>query len=179
MEDYLNFSGDMQRMMSGGGGSLRLELNSADGGIPLNLGGRNNSGFMRSWAGGLNINEPISPKTELNGSYFLNSMNNIIETDLVRQNFLQNRNFTTTQRNLQNNQNTNHRLNFTLDQKIDSLNSLKFISNFSLNETKLRTDGESQNIDEKGIIQNQGKRNVAVAGMGLNYNINFVKRDVI
>ncbi len=176
MEDYLNFSGDMQRMMSGGGGSLRLELNSADGGIPLNLGGRNNSGFMRSWAGGLNINEPISPKTELNGSYFLNSMNNIIETDLVRQSFLQNRNFTTTQRNLQNNQNTNHRLNFTLDQKIDSLNSLKFISNFSLNETKLRTEGESQNIDQKGVLQNEGKRNVEVTGTGLNYNANLLFR---
>lgn len=175
MEDYLNFSGDMQRMMAGGGGSLRLEFNAADGAIPLNFGGRNN-GFVRSWAGGVNFNEPFSPKTELNGSYFLNSMNNIIETDLIRQNFLQNRNFSTTQKTIQNNLNTNHRLNFTLDHKIDSLNSIKFISNFVLNETELRTEGESQNIDDKGVLQNEGNRTAVVAGTGLNYNSNLLFR---
>ena len=175
IEDYLNFSGDMQRMMSGGGGSLRLNLNLSEGGIPLNVGGRNN-GFTRSWAGGLNINEPLTPKTELNGSYFLNSVNNIVETDLVRQSFLQSRSFSTVQKNTQNNQNTNHRLNFMIDQKIDSLNSIKLISNFTLNETQLRTNGESQNIDNKGVIQNEGKRSVAVAGMGINYSANVLFR---
>ncbi|MDZ7935297.1 MAG: outer membrane beta-barrel protein [Emticicia sp.] len=173
MEDYLNFSGDMQRMMAGG--SLRLEINTANGSIPLNIGGRNN-GFIRSWAGGVNFNEPFSPKTELNGSYFLNSVNNIIETDLIRQSFLQNRNFSTIQKTIQNNLNTNHRLNFTLDHKIDSLNSIKFISNFILNETKLRTQGESQSTDDKGILQNEGDRKVVIAGMGLNYNANLLFR---
>lgn len=175
MEDYLNFSGDMQRMMAGGGGSLRLEINAVDGAIPLNIGGRNN-GFIRSWAGGVNFNEPFSPNTELNGSYFLNSMNNIIETDLIRQNFLQNSNFSTSQKTIQNNLNTNHRLNFTLDHKIDSLNSMRLISNFALNEAKLRTEGESQNIDDKGVLQNEGNRTAVVAGRGLNYNSNLLFR---
>ena len=176
IDEYLNFTGEMQRMMAGGGGQIKLEFNSNDqNGIPLDFGGRP-VGFMKSFAGGVNFNDQLTKKAEINGSHFFNSLNNVIEKDLVRQNFLPDKNYTTTQNSLQNNQNTNHRVNFALDQKIDSLNSLRLTSNISFNETNLRASSTSKNIAENNVLMNEGTRNNFSQGNGTNMTTNLLFR---
>jgi outer membrane receptor protein involved in Fe transport len=172
--DYLNFTGDMQRMMSGGGGRLSLNLDAND--LPMNLAQNPNNGFMRSWAGGLNFNDSKSKKTEINGSYFFNALDNLTEREVNRQNFFINRNFTSNSRSLQNNINLNNRLNFTLDQKIDSLNSFKWTTNASYNDLKGNSNSSGNSINNDGFKENQSNREFTNNGYGYTVNSDFLFR---
>src|SRR5205085_275873 len=63
INDYMNFTGGSQQMMSGGGGSMQLTFDGNNaGGVPLNFGGRQN-GIITNYAGGLNFNQVVSKKT--------------------------------------------------------------------------------------------------------------------
>ena len=178
IDDYMNFTGDLMRMMSGrGGGQVRFEMNADnDGGLPLSFGNRPN-GFVRNWAGGVNFNNPITKKTEVNGSYLFNNINQLIDRDINRQNFLPNgNNYTSLQKSSQNNLNDNHRLNFTIDQKIDSLNSLKLSSYINYNKTKANTLSNSQSLNSSNVLENEGSRNYGGNSEALTVNSNLLLR---
>lgn len=175
IDDYMNFTGDLMRMMSGRGGSIRLEVNSDDSGLPLNF-GQKPTGYIKNWAGGMNFNNPITKKTELNGSYFYNNLNQLSESDQNRENFLSTGNFNSNKKSTQNNINDNHRLNFTLDQKIDSLNSLKLTSYINYNNTQTNTVSNSQSLNDKNVLLNTGFRNYIGTGEGLSLNSNLLFR---
>src|SRR5688572_2679505 len=89
ISDYMNFSGGSQQMMAGaGGGGVRLSFDGNNsGGVPLNFGGRQN-GIVTNYAGGLNFNQVLSKKTEVNGSYFYNHLDQDIDRDVDRTNYL-------------------------------------------------------------------------------------------
>lgn len=177
IDDYMNFSGDLMRMMSGRGGQVRFQINGDnDGGLPLNFGNRQN-GFVRNWAGGLNFNNPINKKTEINGSYMFNNINQIIDKNVNRQNFLPNGDsYTSLQKNSQNTLNDNHRLNFTLDQKIDSMNSLKWSSYINYNRTNANTYSNSQSRSSSNVLENEGTRNYGGSSDGLSVNSDLLLR---
>lgn len=175
IDDYMNFTGDLMRMMSGRGGSIRLEINDNDGSLPMNF-GQKPTGFIRNWAGGMNFNNPITKKTEINGSYFYNNLSQLSESEQNRQNFLPTGNFTSNKTSTQNNQNDNHRFNFTLDQKIDSLNSMKFTSYINYNKTNSNTISNSQSLSDKNVLQNSGFRDYTGSGEGLSLNSNLLFR---
>lgn len=173
-EDYLNFSGGLQNMMSGGGGAIRLELNSDDMALPLNFG--QDEGFMTTWAGGVNLNNEFNKNTELNGSYFYNSLNHDINRQTRKESFLPNQTYISEEEIEQKKLNSNHRLNFTLDHKIDSLQSLKLRSTFSYNNSDVESSSSSRVIGEKGLLENDGKRVNASDGEGLNLNTSLLYR---
>jgi hypothetical protein len=163
MEDYMNFTGGSQQMMSGGG-AVRLTFNSDNAnGVPLNFGNRAN-GIMTNYAGGLNFNNQFSKKTELNGSYFFNYLDHSKDQSTFRQNFLPDNgtgdrlSFNSNQESKQRNTNENHRMNFTLDQKIDSMNSLKLTGNVTYNQTNSDVTSTSQNFTPDGQVQNESNR---------------------
>ncbi|MFN8357577.1 MAG: outer membrane beta-barrel family protein [Spirosomataceae bacterium] len=156
INDAIAMSGGLQSMMSGG--SLRIAVE--DGmmnGIPVNTGGRNN-GVLRSWSGGLHFNNQISKKTELNGSYFYNSINSTISQQINRENFLPNGTFYSDQQNDQVRTNQNHRLNLTLDHKIDSLNSIKWTNSLGYNDSQSTLNGLNKSSNQNSILQNDGTR---------------------
>jgi Outer membrane protein beta-barrel family len=175
IDDYMNFTGDLMRMMSGRGGSIRLEVNGDDASLPLNF-GQKPTGFMKNWAGGMNFNNPITRKTEVNGSYFYNNLSQLSESEQNRQNFLPTGNFTSNKTSTQNNHNDNHRFNVTLDQKIDSLNSMKLTSYINYNKTNANTISNSQSLNDKNVLQNTGFRNYMGGGEGLGLNSNLLFR---
>ncbi|UTA68894.1 outer membrane beta-barrel family protein [Emticicia sp. 21SJ11W-3] len=179
INDYMNFSGDLMRMMGGraGGGQLRLDLSSGqDGGLPLNFGNRQN-GFVRNWAGGLNFNNPLNKKTEVNGSYMFNNINQLIDRNISRRNFLPNGdNYLSLQNSTQNTLNDNHRLNFTLDQKLDSMNSLKWSSYINYNRTNASNYSISQSLNSSNVPENEGARNNSGSNEGLSVNTNLLMR---
>jgi len=82
-----------------------------------------NGGISQTTAAGLNYSNSWNKKTELTGSYFFNHSTNTLNSTTNRQ-------FVTGTRYNENSssssRNTNHRANFRLDQKIDSMTSVLF-----------------------------------------------------
>lgn len=172
--DYLNFSGDMARMMGGGGGRISLQLDDADGPLPFDTGERQ-SGFMSVGSVGLNFNQQFSKKTELNGSYFFNGVANTVARENQRDNFLPNRNFTTLSNTNQLSSNQNHRLNLTLEHKIDSLNSLRLTANLGANASDYTTSANARTLGAAGL-ENQSTRSNTGTGSTQTLNLGLLWR---
>lgn len=175
IDDYMNFTGGMQQMM-GGGGVVRLEFNANNSqGIPLNFGGRPN-GFMSTYAGGLNFNNTIGKNTEANGSYFYNYLDQTIDRDLDRLNFLPSGNISFRQNSKQNSTNHNHRANTTIDHKIDSANSLRLTANVGYSQTDLDVSSSSETRNSLGELQNEGDRISVSESDNISFNANLMYR---
>lgn len=99
------------------------------GGNGGNGGGR--GGITETNAAGFNFNDTYADQTEISLNYFVNKSNNLILRNSVTQNLLGD--VTTIFNNDQtNNANRlNHRLNFVVDTKLDSLTSLRIQPNLS------------------------------------------------
>jgi hypothetical protein len=175
MDDYLNFTGASQRMMSGQGG-VRIQINSdEDAAIPLNFGGRPN-GYLTNWAGGVNFNNQITPKTEVNGSYFYNQLGQDISRLTNRQSFLPAGTIGSQQNTNQTTGNVTHRGNFVLDQKIDSSNSLRWTNRFDYRRNSTTVLGESKAFRANGQLENEGIRTSTSEGGGIRLNSDLLLR---
>jgi hypothetical protein len=175
INDYMNFSGGSQALM-GGGGAVQIQLDGNNStGVPLNFGGRPN-GIMTNYAGGLNFNNTLSPKTEINGSYFYNHLDQNIERTVDRINYTPDGNYNYSSLSKQRNKNENHRLNFAIDHKIDSSNSIRFSTNASLSNTRLSTLTESQTMTADNTLQNSSLTNNYTLGNGLNVSSGLLYR---
>lgn len=181
MEDYMNFTGGSQQMMAGGG-AARLTFSSENSnGVPLNFGNRAN-GIMSNLAGGVNMNNQFTKKTELNGSYFFNYLDHQRDQTTFRENFLPavgggSRNvFNFDQTSVMHNTNANHRVNLILDHKIDSANSLKLTSAFTYNETDSETQSTSRNLSSDDVLQNQTERLSLSSGTNTSFNSTLLWR---
>lgn len=170
--DYLNFTGSSQGMMSGGIRTFTIDRQS---GIPLNLGNRAN-GIMTNYAGGANINNTFDKKTEVNGSYFFNYLDHDVDNSLFRESVLQTGKFIFNQSNRQQNSNVNHRANFTLDHKVDTANLLQWRGNFSYNETDSKVNSTSENLAPDHTVLNEGRRQTISSGSNRSMNANLLWR---
>ncbi len=172
IEDYLSFTGQLQRMRAGG--AVRIEINAEDQGIPLDFGG--NNGLTTTWGAGLNFNNKFTDKTEVNGSYFYNMLDNKLERSLNRQTFLPDDYFSVAQQSTQNSRNDNHRLNAVFDHKIDSMNLLKLSASGVYNETDISTLSDSRTSRAGDQLMNEGLRQNQVGGAGSSLNTNLLYR---
>ncbi len=167
VEDAISFSSVGNR-----GGGIRL----GGGDVPINFGGVD-YGFITNYAGGLNMNQQLSSKTELNGSYFFNSLTNRQATNTLRQNFLPNGNsFNSTQSNSSLNENINQRINLRLEHKIDSLNSLVWTANAGLTNTQNDNQSNTETFDLNDNLQNNGFRNSLSEDQRWTLNTNLLWR---
>ena len=164
MEDYMGYTGAAQRMA--GGGRVTMEVNGNDNAVPLDFG--RNPGFNTTWAGGLNFNKTFNPKTELNTSYFYNNSNKILDKITDRQNFLPNRTYFTNSSSNSIILNDNHRISVTLDQKIDSFNSIRFINTTSITENQNFTNSTTTTSNAAKLLENTGTRDNKTNGSGMN-----------
>ncbi len=156
INDYINFLGGLQNLMSGGGGQLRLQM-GGNGGVPLGLGFED--GFITSGAGGINMNYDISPKTEVSTNYFYNQIDNLTERTVNQQNFVDaNTVFNNQESSIQNTQNQNHRLNVGFRYKIDSMQDLRIRTSVGYNAADLTSTSNSETFNPQSILEN-GSRN--------------------
>jgi outer membrane receptor protein involved in Fe transport len=180
INDYMSFTGMGQQMMAGGGG-VRIQFNaSEDSEIPLNFGGRTN-GFLNNWAGGVNFNNQFANKTEINGSYFYNKVNQDIERETSQRTSLQNSSFLTDQSASQGTGNESHRLNLTADKKFNDANVLKWTNRFDYRRNDSEISSLSSSYRENGIdgareLQNEGQRKSYSAGDGIRLNSELLYR---
>jgi outer membrane receptor protein involved in Fe transport len=176
MDDYMNFSGGSQQMMAGGGGAMNIQISGDNqNGVPLNFGGRQN-GIVTNYAGGLNFNRDFTPKTKMSSSYFYNRVDQNVNQELDRINYLPNGNFNFNQDSKQLNQNDNHRLNFSLDHLLDSTNSLRFTTNATYSESLQNVLSESKTVSENNVLQNESTRNSTSESENLNVNSSLLYR---
>jgi hypothetical protein len=168
INEYINFMGGMQSLMSGGGGGIRLRLNAGAAGIPLNTGGTLNNGFVETGAGGLNFNADLGKKTELSTSYFFNHIANTLDQQTTREQFLNQDLFRTEEQSEQLTDNQNHRLNLRLRHEIDSMSNLLFRANASYNQSELLQLSESATRDLEGVTENASLRDNSSVGNNLN-----------
>lgn len=174
MEEYMNFTGGSQQMMSGG--PVRVQIggdNSSS--VPLNFGNRAN-GIMRNYAGGINFNNELSKKTEINGSYFFNRLNHDKIQSVYRENFLDTGKYIYTEEAIQNNTNSNHRLNFVVDHKIDSMNSLKLTTSMTYNATTAESNTLSRNSTVEGALINENESKSISEGSTASLNSSLLYR---
>ncbi|MGV3502925.1 MAG: outer membrane beta-barrel protein [Adhaeribacter sp.] len=136
--------------------------NANQRGVPINFGDRNN-GNTHSNAGGLNFFQKVNKKLELNGSYFLNHMNQetrrfgSTESVLPLQGSGNSGRFFSTDSSFSTRYNLTHTVNLSADYKLDSLNSLKVISNFSLSANDYTGKGNNERLSETGEVYNQNR----------------------
>ncbi|MEX1239730.1 MAG: outer membrane beta-barrel family protein [Cyclobacteriaceae bacterium] len=174
MAEYMNFTGGAAKQMMSGGARIQINSDNANG-VPLNFGNRAN-GMMTTYAGGINLNQELSKRTEVNGSYFYNYLNHDRDQTTLRENFLESGNFTFNQNSIENNSNSNHRANVTLDHKIDSANTLRVTSNFSLNETDSEQHSTSENKRPDGSFASENERGYSSGEINTTLNSNLLYR---
>lgn len=174
VQDYMSFTGMTRNM--GRGGAVRIQINSDDSDLPLDF-GNNNNGFTTTWAGGLNFGNTFNnKKTEVTGSYFFNNADRFVESDRVTQNFLANNTFTENKNSSGTNLNTSHRLNLTVDHKIDSLNSLKLTTRLGYSESERNSQSFGQTLGQDNSLRNESTNRTLSEGNGTNLNSELIWR---
>lgn len=167
--EYSNFVGGMRGMMrrrSGGGGSL--------GGVPISNG--LSDGFVQTFAGGFNLNYQLSEKTKLNTSYVYTNIGTELDQQTYRENFLNDRIFTTDRQEVQENQSGSHQLNLRLDHEIDSMRQLIFRGNASMRDGDAFSRSFNQTLDPMGNRQNQSETENFSRADKLTYNTELTYR---
>ncbi|HEY5745457.1 MAG TPA: outer membrane beta-barrel family protein [Chryseolinea sp.] len=174
IDDYMTFTGGSQQMVRGG--PVRIQFNSNNqSGVPINFGGRN-SGIMSNYGGGLNFNNTFNKKTELNSSYFYNALDHNLLQTTDRINYFPTGDLTFNQLSRQHNTNQNHRLSTVLDHKIDSLNSLRWTTTLTYNETDAHEISTSQNLNADGTTANESQRQTSSSGSSTTLNTSLLWR---
>lgn len=175
INDYMNFSGGMQSMMSGGGGAMRIEISdNSMNGVPLNLGDQD--GITSTYAGGLNFNKNFNPKTKGGGSYFGSHTDQNVSTTINRINYLPGGSYTFNQSNKQRNVSDSHRLNLNFDHQLDSSNSIKLTANIGRSDNTQNTISESYTYDANEFLQNESSRSTFTKSNGMNLNSDLLFR---
>lgn len=160
VSDFMNFTGGSQQMASGGGGRMTIQIGSDNSsGVPLNFGGRQN-GIMTNYAGGVNFNKDLSKKTQLTSSYFYNHLDQELIKLIDRTNYVPpDSSYFYNEKSSQLSGSDNHKINFTIDHKIDSANSLKWTNSITYSQYDMTslTNGKTTTADS--TVQNQSIRN--------------------
>ncbi|CAN5722320.1 TonB-dependent receptor [soil metagenome] len=129
ISDVLNFTGEMNRGMRNGGGIVIRTDGDNDNGLPVTGLGQNQQGVANTTAGGLNYNNTWNKnKTDLSANYTGSDIQLLTNKKINTQYIAGNNRYNRLQVSNSINDNTQHRLNAILDQKIDSSLSLKITS---------------------------------------------------
>lgn len=172
IDDYLNFTGASTQA---NGGPVRVNASGSQSSVPLNVNGRTN-GLMNSYAGGVNFNKEFNKKTELNGSYFYNQLDHNITQITERTNYRPTGDLQYNENSRQHNTNYNHRLNTILDHKIDSMNSLKWTTSITYNETDSHEISNSENLAADNTQENVNDRTTVSSGASVNVSSTLLWR---
>lgn len=108
------------------------------------MGGFGQSGLVRNISGGLNFNNKINPKTEVNGSYSYTSTNTFITRESNSESVIGNIETSGNADSEQNSTSGSHRLNVTLNNKINAKNSIRWINRVDYRNNESNTLSTSE-----------------------------------
>ena len=162
---------------SGGGGGMRIQ----SGGGRFGGGAGGGDGITLVGSIGLNYRDEWSKKLTSYGSYSFSNRDNELLSNQLSQNNFQNSLILNDQNNTNSSQNVNHRLNWNLEYRPDSLNYIKFSPSFSysLSDAQGFSDYNQLNngeLNSAGITSNSSASEVPNIGGNLLLNHRFAKR---
>lgn len=131
----------------GGGGSGMARIGNFLGG--------NQAGISRTWAAGINYNDVWGKKTSVSSSYFYNNLKNTNDNENYRETFstiIGDSSQYNSSKSVSGNTNQNHRFNFEIEHKFDSLNSLMIRPSISFQNNERQ--GATNTITTKGLTTN-------------------------
>ncbi|MEI9958357.1 MAG: outer membrane beta-barrel protein [Ferruginibacter sp.] len=155
------------------GGRIVINSNPDDFGLPVQ-GVNNSEGIAKTIAGGLNFDDTWKKKTELNGSYFYNNIDVTNEKNTTRQNLSTTNPFTYNEKSLSDKRSESNRLNFTLDAKLDSFNSIKFTPQYTSQHNKYTDADTYTSVLPGDKLLNQGFSNSTSDATGYNFASSFL-----
>ncbi len=175
LNEYIQFMGGLSKLMSGGGG--QLTLNSDELGLPL-MSGAGNNGFVRTGAGGFNLNYEFSKNTTLNSSYFYSQIKNDASKETSRLYQLDEQQFASDENSKEFSKSNGHRLNLKLEHKIDSFQRITARANLGYNKGNLSNEANSQTFNTEALLENTGLRAYQSSGtyLKLESSLNYRRR---
>lgn len=167
--DILNFTGELARMQRGAGSGGNININiSADDASALGLGG-NSNGINTARAGGVNYNDIIGTRVDLQSNYFYGRYNPDIQRQISRQNLSDKGSSYYDEQTSSNNLNNSHRLNLNALYQIDSTTSLRIIPSLNLQDTRNRSASAYQTRTDAGSLINEGQSDNYTRNSGYNF----------
>jgi Outer membrane protein beta-barrel family/Carboxypeptidase regulatory-like domain len=174
--DILSFSGELARLKNGGGGNININIKGDDASAP-GLGGNQNGGIKTAWGGGINYNNIIGTKLDLQSNYFYNRYNPLIEQHINRQNFLPGTTSYYNQNSFSDNLNNSHRLNLNMLYQIDSSASLRIAPSFGYQNTRNESSADYQTLASNNTTKiNDGSNSNLSKSDGYNFRNDLVFR---
>jgi len=143
-QDYLNFSGGLSSIMSGGG---NITIGS-DSDLPINF-GQNINGLVTSGAVGANFTYEARKNNRFNISYLGNGANKDLIQQTVSNNFLEEGSYIKNEDLEQETKNRSHRINFGWKNKIDSTQHLNLKGGVNITEGSSTSQLFSESINAK------------------------------
>ncbi|MBL7730971.1 MAG: outer membrane beta-barrel protein [Chitinophagaceae bacterium] len=172
--DILNFSGELARMQRGGGGNININISDADA-AGMGIGGGRNSGINTTWGTGLNYNNIIGNKLDLQSNYFYNHLSPKQESHIQREYILP-ATYYYNQNAYSDNRNDNHRLNLNLLYQLDSLNSIRMTPSFSYQQTDNSSQTDYETLAANHSKTNEGFSNSTAANKGYTFRNDIIWR---
>jgi hypothetical protein len=149
IDDYINFMGGMQNLMSGNG---TISLDSEDG-LPIDFGEMD--GFLNTNALGFNANFKPNESGNYSLAIFLNSFDKTIDRTIDRTTFFSDSSMLSEEVLQQNSQLQNGRGNFQFKQTIDSVHFLTGKAHFQLNQSRYFVENNRTNFTQDDQLRSQ------------------------
>lgn len=171
--DILNFSGGLSGMQNSGG-NISINLSSEE---MAAMGMANNkSGVNTALAGGLNYNNIIGKKLDLQSSFFYNRLSPEVEKEVSRHSFLPGTTNYYDQYSRSKTTNNNQRLNLNLLYEIDSMHSLRIKPTISHQSSTFRSASDYSTLSETRQLINDGMSNSSGSSEGYNFSNELIFR---
>lgn len=176
--DVMNFTGELARGMRNGGGVTIRTGNSDEsgGGLPISGMGPNQQGIAQTFAGGLNYNNNWNKRTELNVNGIVSDVNLQTNRAINRRNLLPGNNFDYTANSSNINHNKQKKISAIVDQKIDSLSSLRFTPQLTVQDNITNATSSYQSVNDQQVKLNDGSTNLTTRSNAVNFNGNLLFR---
>ncbi len=162
--DIMSFRGGMNRATGGN----TFSISSADA-ASMGLSGAG-SGINTIWGTGINYNNIIGTKLDLQSSYFYNHYNPDVESHKQRQYISTGSNNFYEENSFSKNNNNSHKLTMNLLYQIDSFHAIRFIPNISLQNTFNKSRSDYQTLLSDHSKLNDGMSNNYSNSNGFNFD---------
>ncbi|HEX5155559.1 MAG TPA: outer membrane beta-barrel protein [Parafilimonas sp.] len=178
--DVLNFTGELQRGMRNGGGiEIRTETNNNNDnrGLPVTGLGQQQQGIANTTAGGINYNNIWNKdKTDWSSNYMGSDIHLNTDQESNTQNILPGNSYNSFKKSNSIYDNTQHRLNVILDQKIDSSLSFRITPSAVWQSTDKKSAEQYSSETTDAIKLNQGFTNTTSEADAFNFNMDMLLR---
>lgn len=173
--DILNFTGELSRLKRNMSDNININFSDQDA-AAYGMGGNSNNGINTVLGGGVNYNNIIGKKTELQSNYFYNRSNPDIESHIQRQYFLPDSSYYYNQNSFAENLSNNHRLNLNMLYQLDSFNSIRITPSFSYQKTNNSSQSDYQTLGGNKTLTNEGFSKNSTDNEGFNFRNDLIYR---